>query len=76
MLWLELGGLSLILGGGGLCWFGRDGRGAEVGTSCDIQIDGRRGAGKPKLTWKKLTEKNCGEWKLMTVDPQEMSTLR
>ena len=23
---------------------------------CDIQIDGRRGAKRPKLTWKKLTK--------------------
>ena len=42
-----------------------------VRTACDIQIDGRRGAGRPKLTWKKLTEKDCREWKLTTVDPQE-----
>ena len=26
------------------------------------------GAGRPKLTWKKLTEKDCHEWKLTTVD--------
>ena len=47
-----------------------------VRTACDIQIDGRRGAGRPKLTWKKLTEKDCHEWKLTTVDPQERSTRR
>ena len=47
-----------------------------VRTACDIQIDGRRGAGRPKLTWKKLTEKGCREWKLTTVDPQEKSTWR
>ena len=34
------------------------------------------GAGRPKLTWKKLTERDCREWKLTTVDPQERSTLR
>ena len=45
-----------------------------VRTACDIQIDGRQEAGRPKLTWKKLTEKDCGEWKLTTVDPQERST--
>ena len=28
------------------------------------------------LTWEQLTEKNCREWKLTTVDPQEMSTWR
>ena len=47
-----------------------------IRTACDIQIDGRRGAGRPKLTWKKLTERDCREWKLMTVDPQERSTWR
>ena len=34
------------------------------------------GAGRPKLTWKKLTEKDCPEWMLTTVDPQERSTWR
>ena len=29
-----------------------------------------------KQTWKKLTEKDCREWKLTTVDPQERSTWR
>ena len=34
---------------------------------CDIQIDcrwggGGGGAGTPKLTWKKLTKKDCHEW--------------
>ena len=47
-----------------------------VRTACDIQIDGRLGAGRPKQTWKKLTEKDCREWKLATVDPQERSTWR
>ena len=40
-----------------------------IKTACDIQIDG-------KLTWKKLTERDCREWKLTTVDPQERSTWR
>ena len=31
---------------------------------------------RPKLTWKKLMEKDCREWKLTTVDPQERSTWR
>ena len=31
-----------------------------IRTACDIQIDGGGvGAGRPKLTCKKLTEKNC-----------------
>ena len=56
-----------------LHWFGHVERSSgAVRTACDIQIDGRR----PKLTWKKLMEKDCHEWKLMTVDPQERSTWR
>ena len=37
---------------------------------------GGGGAGRPRLTWKKLTEKDCREWKLAIVDPQETSTWR
>ena len=28
------------------------------------------------MTWKKLSESDCREWKLTTVDPQERSTWR
>ena len=71
--------LNLILRERRLDWFGHvESSSGAVGTACDIQIDGRKGAGRPKLTWKKLTEKDCGEWKLTTVDPQlqERSTWR
>ena len=47
-----------------------------IRTACDIQIDGRRGPGRPKQTWKKLTERDCREWKHTTVDPHERSTWR
>ena len=46
----------------------------EKSQQTDIQIEGRWRAGRPMLTWKKLTEKDCHEWKLTTVDPQERST--
>ena len=35
-----------------------------------------RWPGRPKVTWKKLSESVCREWKLTTVDPQEKSTWR
>ena len=74
---LELEDLDLILKERRLPWFGNVERSSgAVKTACDIQIKGRRGAGRHKLTWKKLTEKDCCEWKLKTVDPQEKSTLR
>ena len=37
---------------------------------------GGGGEWRPKLTWKKLTERDYREWKLTTVDPQERSTWR
>ena len=45
-------------------------------TACYKNINGRRGTGRPKLTQKKMMEKDCHEWKLTTVGPQERSTWR
>ena len=74
---LELEDLDLILRERWLSWFGHVERSSgAIRKACDIQIVGRQGAGRPKLTWKKLTERDCHEWKLMTVDPQERSTWR
>ena len=54
--------LDLILRDRRLCWFGHVERSSgAVRTACDIQIDGRREAGRSKLTLKKLTEKDCCE---------------
>ena len=59
---LELEDLNLILRERRLPWFGHVERSSgAIRTACDIQIDGRRGAGRPKLTWKKLTERDCPE---------------
>ena len=53
---LELEDLDLILRERRLRWFGHVERSSgAIRTACDILIDGRRGAGRPKLTWKKLT---------------------
>ena len=65
---LELEDLDLILRERRLRWFGHvECSSGAIRTAHDIQIDGRRGAGRPKLTWKKLTERDGGEWKLTTV---------
>ena len=74
---LQLEDLDLILRERRLRWFGHVARSSgAIRTAYDMQIDGKRGAGRPKQTWKKLTEKDCREWKLTTVDPQERSTWR
>ena len=72
---LELEDLNLIFRERRLRWFKHVERSnGAVRTACDIQIDGRRGTGRPKLTWQKLLEKDCREW--TKVDPQESSTWR
>ena len=74
---LQLEDLDLILRERRLRWFGHVARSSgAIRTAYDMQIEGKRGAGRPKQTWKKLTEKDCREWKLTTFDPQERSTWR
>ena len=47
-----------------------------VKTAFDIQIVGKRGPGRPKMTWKQLTERDCREWKLSATDPHDRDTWR
>ena len=42
-----------------------------VQTAFDIQVDGKRGPGCPKMAWKQLTEGDCREWKLSAIDPHD-----
>ena len=73
---LELEDLDLILRERRLRWFGHvEHSSGAVGAACDMRIDCRRGRG-PGLAWRGLTERDCREWKLTTVDPQERSTWR
>ena len=69
--------IELILRERRLHWFGHvECSSGAIRTACGIQIDGRPGPGRPKLTWKKLMENDCCEWKLTTVDTQERSAWR
>ena len=47
-----------------------------VKTAFDIQIVGKPGPGRPKMTWKQLTERDCREWKLSAIDPNDRDTWR
>ena len=33
------------------------------------QVNRKRGPGRPKMTWKQLTERDRREWKLSAIDP-------
>ena len=47
-----------------------------VKTAFDIQVDGKCGPGRPKMTWKQLTEKDCREWKLSAINPHDRNMWR
>ena len=51
--------LDLILKERRLCWYGHVKRSnGAVKTAFDIQVNGKRGPGRPKMTWKQLTERS------------------
>ena len=47
-----------------------------VKTAFDLQVDGKHGPGRPKMTWKQLTERDCREWKLSAINPHDRHTSR
>ena len=58
-----------------LRWYGHVERSNDaVKTAFDIQVDGKRGPGRPKMTWKQLTETKCRKWKLSAIDPHDRHT--
>ena len=69
--------LDLILKERRLRWYGHVERSnGAVRTAFDTQVDGKRGPGRPKITWKQLTERDCREWKLSAVNPHDRHTWR
>ena len=53
-----------------------EGSNGAVKTAFDIQVNGKRGPGRPKMTWKQLTERDRREWKLSAIDPHHRDTWR
>ena len=41
-----------------------------------MQIEGKRGPGRPKMTWKTLSERDRREWNLNDVDPCDRDVWR
>ena len=69
--------LDLILKERRLRWYGHVERSnGAVKTAFDIQVDGKRGPGRPKMTWKQLTERDCREWKLSAINPHDRCSCR
>ena len=64
--------LDLILKERRLCWYRHvDRSNGAVKTAFDIQVDGKCGPGRPKMTWKQLTKRDCREWKLLAINPHD-----
>ena len=38
--------------------------------------DGNGRSGRPKMTWRQLTERDCREWKFSAIDPHDRDTWR
>ena len=69
--------LDLILKERRLRWYRHVERSnGAVKTAFDIQVNGKRGPGRPKMTWKQLTERDRREWKLSAIDPHDRDTWR
>ena len=47
-----------------------------VKTAFHIQVEGKGGPGRTKMTWKQLTERDCREWKLSVINPHDRHTWR
>ena len=69
--------LDLILRERRLRWYGHVERSdGAIKSATEIQVVGKRGPGRPKMTWRQLTEKDCKEWKLSAVDPHDRGVWR
>ena len=69
--------LDLILKERRLRWYGQVERSnGAVKTAFHIQVEGKHGSGRPKMTWKQLSERDCREWKLSAVNLHESHTWR
>ena len=69
--------LDLILKERKLRWYGHvEHSNSAVKTAFDIKVNGKRGPGRPKMTWKQLTDRDRREWTLSAIDPYDTDTWR
>ena len=69
--------LDLILKERRLRWYGHvECSNGAVKTAFHIQVEGKCGPGRPKMTWKQLTERDCREWKLSVINPHDRNMWR
>ena len=72
LAWLGIEDLDLIPKERRLRWYEHVERSnGAVKTAFDIQVDGKHGPERPKMTWKQLTERDRIEWKPSAIDTHE-----
>ena len=78
LLALDIEELDLILKERRLRWYGHMERSNGAVNVFHIQVEGKRGPVRPKMTWKQLTERNCREWKLSAtrINPHDRNMWR
>ena len=77
LAWLGIEDLDLILKERRLRWYGHVKRSSdEVKAASHIQVEGKHGPGRPKMTWKQLTQRDCREWNLSAINPHDRHTWR
>ena len=60
-----------------LCWYGHvEHSNGAVKIAFHIQVGGKHGPGRPKMTWKQLTKRDCREWKLSAINPHDRNIWR
>ena len=45
-------------------------------TTYDLKVTGRRGRGRPKMSWPQLLKNDCSSWGLSRSDPKDRNTWR
>ena len=69
--------LDLILKERRLHWYGHVERcNGAVKTAFHIQVEGKPGPERPKMTRKQLIERDCREWKLTAINPHDRNMWR
>ena len=77
LAWLGIKDLNLILKERRLCWYGHVERSnGAVKTAFQIQVEGKHGPGRPKMTWKQLKERDCREWMLSAINSHDRNMWR
>ena len=69
--------LEVVLRGRRLQWYGHVERSSgAIKCARDLAVEGQRGPGRPKMSWRELTERDRKQWKLQAADPHDKKIWR